>query len=949
MASMSQQRSLHTILPPDSPLLPALATGLFAGRLLSEAFHPGPLGAVLLTGLALLFAWLFCRRLPKAFTWPTLPLLLYVIYPEPDPGMALAAAGLALALGWQATAVTLPSVVRALPWLLFLLAGALYVATLAPGVLPADNGELQLVSATLGVAHPPGFALYTLLGNLFSRLPLGRSPAYNVNLLSAVTGAATVAIVYLAVYRQTGRVAAGVLAAAALGTATTFWSQATTANVRSLTALFTALAIWLLLEIRQQRAAGRQPERLYALLALTLSLGIVHHASLVFMSAIFLLVVLWLDPGLLRSPRRWWRPALAGLLGLLPLLYFPLRAGADAPGANRSLATVSGFLDHVLARGFSNDFFYFRTPATLWPRLQVMGNVLSFQFYPLLLGGMALGLLLLLRRDRPLALLLGGSFALHTLVTASYRAPQTVEYMLPAYVPAVICLGMALEAEWPSGPLLYRFFPLPLNQLLAAVLLVVTLQQGIGHYASFEWLHKEDDARAYMAALLAGAPSESVLLADWHWFTPLQYVQEVEKVRPDVEVRYVFPIGEPYAVTWARQIGEAHAAGRAVVATHYDAGAYADLPPPRPLGEAFLFPQEPLTALPPGYRPLDVTFGDRIQLRGYHLEEDTVPLTHQTTLTLAWQPIANPQSPIALFTHLVGADGALYAQADERAVSQPAGLTLTRFALTPRPGATPGDYALLVGAYEANGGTPLPDEAGENRTALSGLQVSAMPLPLSTENAVYWSLVEGERRLVGYDWDNTLAGRPRLYLHWRTEDGYVTEIRDGAESGISLPAAYGPWGIPRAVTLSPEPGEHYVPLGQGIIWRGASHLPQPLSSTRQQLTTSNYFSASRPVLRDLVVSTRLIGYQADGSQWAWSDLHDSVPALGAIPTLKWIAGSRVGDPHFLEVAAQAEAGQTVGGLVTLYESFTGRTLPVLDERIRQEYPGIPLAPTVLAP
>ena len=118
---------------------------------------------------------------------------------------------------------------------------------------------------------------------------------------------------------------------------------------------------------------------------------------------------------------------LLGLSGLLPLLYLPLRAGADVPGAGRELATLPGFLNHVLALGFRGDLFYFMQPAVLAERLRIMGNVLTFQFAPLLLLGAALGWLLLWRRDWKAALLLGASFAIHTLVTATYRAPQTVD------------------------------------------------------------------------------------------------------------------------------------------------------------------------------------------------------------------------------------------------------------------------------------------------------------------------------------------------------------------------------------------------------------------------------------------------------------------------------------------------------------------------------------------
>ena len=42
-----------------------------------------------------------------------------------------------------------------------------YSVFVARGLLPADSGEFQVVVPLLGVAHPPGFPLYTLLGKLF--------------------------------------------------------------------------------------------------------------------------------------------------------------------------------------------------------------------------------------------------------------------------------------------------------------------------------------------------------------------------------------------------------------------------------------------------------------------------------------------------------------------------------------------------------------------------------------------------------------------------------------------------------------------------------------------------------------------------------------------------------------------------------------------------------------
>ncbi|MCA9979075.1 MAG: hypothetical protein KC413_25110, partial [Anaerolineales bacterium] len=467
--------------------------------------------------------------------------------------------------------------------------------------------------------------------------------------------------------------------------------------------------------------------------------------------------------------------------------------------------------------GFRGDLFYYLTPAELWPRFQVMGNVLTFQFHPWLLAGMGLGLALLLWRDRKLALLLGGTVALHTFITATYRAPQTVEYMLPAYVPLVIMLGYGIGQVAGNPKLPGKWASKHIGLVGGALMLVTAVYQGWQHYPSFVTLHQDTSTNDYAQSVLRQAPPDSIILADWHWATPLWYLQEVERQRPDVAVQFVFPEGESYAANWAARIGEELADGRSVIATHFDENAYATLPASEPLGDAFLFRQQPRTTLPDGYTPLNLTLNDEIQLLGYQLEKAKIEIAQEATISIAWEPISNLQSPIPLFAHLIGYDGQLYAQDDLQVQPQP-GITLTQFRLTPRPGAAPGDFAIMLG-------TP---GAVDNRMAITNLAVTAMSRLPVTQNRVYRTLPDG-RRLAGYDWDNTLNGRPRLYLHWQTEQGFQTEVRDDINpDGFTLSPYFGPWGITRKnQQLTVNHQQFYVPLGQGIVWTGQPLAPSP--------------------------------------------------------------------------------------------------------------------------
>jgi len=60
---------------------------------------------------------------------------------------------------------------RIIAWAVGAFALIMYLATTAPVVAFWDNGEFIAVGYTLGVGHPPGSPIYTLISRLFSVLP----------------------------------------------------------------------------------------------------------------------------------------------------------------------------------------------------------------------------------------------------------------------------------------------------------------------------------------------------------------------------------------------------------------------------------------------------------------------------------------------------------------------------------------------------------------------------------------------------------------------------------------------------------------------------------------------------------------------------------------------------------------------------------------------------------
>lgn len=935
--------------------------GLFAARVVLEAIRlPWAAALILPIGLVGGLSGLgLARTARERSLWPALLLLPYVVWPWRDPRVAAALALLA-GLTWLVLSTPrslfhpVPLTVDALT---FAIALAAYVATTAPGVLPADAGEFQLVATRLGVAHPPGYPLYTLVGHLFVRLLPWGTPAYRLNLLSGLLAAATLVLVARATRRwaqQLGatpalQLAGGLGAALALGTATTFWAQATIANVRTPLAFFTALALLAL--ARFATASGRrQADRALVLLGLALGLGIPHHPSLIFLALFFLIYLLLVEPRLALQPRRWVRPALAALVGLLPLLYLPIRGRMGAPLAPPGLDTLPGFLNHFLARGFAGDMFAFANARDLPHRLALLPTLLPFQFNLLLLGMALVGVIGLVWRERRLFVLLAGGLALHTFVAITYRAPQTVEYMMPAYLPLAVAVGLA--------PAVFRVERRSVRSLLAAGVMWAGVLNGAAHAPSFAALAQDHATREWVEPLLESAPDGALILADWRWATPTWYLQQVEGLRPDVEVEYVWPVrGEAYRDTWLRRAGEAEP-GQAVLLTHaYTFDGYTS----EPFATGFLLSPRPVDRPSAPLTPLEATFGERVQLVGYNTSSQAPRPGQSVEVTLAWRAAAPLERAPSFTLLLMDETGQVLAHAD-RALptdTQPGEVRFERLFLPFYPFLASGRYRLALGAYAVTeaGFEGLPAADGAAAVPLTHVDLAPSTRAPFTLHRRALSFAGGPA-LVGVDYDRSVPSALRLYLRWQgpAQAGTQVQLQVGGEVvgsaslpplpagtyhtlAFDLPAtvdaaprlslldpqgrvrrAAGPWGwgMESARLPAPARGARFVPLGEEMALTGVRARP---AAPGQEMVVDAELVGLRPLTLDVSTSVRLFG--EDGR---WLAQHDSQPGLGAVPTLKWIAGSRVVDRHLLPVPADFSEASLWATMVA-YERF--RAVPLL--------------------
>ena len=81
--------------------------------------------------------------------------------------------------------------------LVFVASLAIYLLTMSPSVVVDDGGEMQMLSYTLGVAHPTGYPLMLMLGWLFGHLPIGADFAWRISLMGALASALSMSLLYV--------------------------------------------------------------------------------------------------------------------------------------------------------------------------------------------------------------------------------------------------------------------------------------------------------------------------------------------------------------------------------------------------------------------------------------------------------------------------------------------------------------------------------------------------------------------------------------------------------------------------------------------------------------------------------------------------------------------------------------------------------------------------------
>lgn len=239
-------------------------------------------------------------------------------------------------------------------WLIGIGVFGVYAATGSPTLISCgDSAELTAAAASFGVAHAPGYPLFTLLGGLAATLT-PHSPAHGVNLFNAFCAAAAVVCLFFLLLRLTSQTLASAAGALTLAFSYHFWLYAHVPEISALNAFFVGLVLLFMLRLPDTLGPTTPYIQKLRPLAFVAGLGFSHHHSIVFlMPGVALYVMLWMRKNSVKISIKslgillfWFS------LGLTPYLYVAIRAHAMPYMNAGTVTTLSRFIDHFSRRAY---------------------------------------------------------------------------------------------------------------------------------------------------------------------------------------------------------------------------------------------------------------------------------------------------------------------------------------------------------------------------------------------------------------------------------------------------------------------------------------------------------------------------------------------------------------------------------------------------------------------
>ena len=429
---------------------------------------------------------------------------------------------------------------------------AVYLTTMCRTVSFIDAGELATVASLLGIAHPTGYPLFTIVAHCSLWLPIGGEEVLRLNVFSAITVAASMGVFFrvLMVLSRLSRVATGkkradgsdrtpetllaaFVASLVLGLSSTVWAQSVAIEVYGLHLFLILLTVLFFLKgIEESSRQGEEISRWLFASAFLLGLSFSNHLTTLLVVPTIIYLYLSAHGVGRESAKRVLKLFPFFCLGLSPYLYLPIRSSAHPPLEWGFPATIERVFWHVSGKQYRTWMFSSFDSAE--KQLSYFINHFPSEFGWILVAVMLFGVWKSFRGDRRIFWFLVVAFVSCIFYSINYDIHDIDSYFLLAYIVAGVFIfngtGGLLELL-PSTHSARTFTVVGMLLLGLPVIQLLSNQKGVSeadNYLVADYTHNVFSNTAGNALILT---------YQWDYFVaPSLYFQLVRHERPDLRI-----------------------------------------------------------------------------------------------------------------------------------------------------------------------------------------------------------------------------------------------------------------------------------------------------------------------------------------------------------------------------------------------------------------------------
>jgi hypothetical protein len=414
----------------------------------------------------------------------------------------------------------------------FLIPLAVYLYTIAPSVWFIDSGELALACTKLGITHPTGYPLFTIIGRFFV-LILPFEPALALNIMCAVfISVSLVIFFYLNIAgqlkemkKEPGYVTMllSLIPVFILGFTLTVWDFATSLEVYSLQLLLFSILLLICYRLYYSKNSGDTTKTFY-LFILMLGVSFTNHLTTIIIlpSAAYLLYII--RDRINFDLKSIITSILLFLSGLSIYLYLPVRNSSvlfnwGDPGS------IKNIFDHISGE----QYIRFKVSAGIFSSLAKFLEKIPVEFsYPVVVIIIS-GIIYLFLSDKRLLGFLILIVASNILVVSFYKIPDISNYYLISLVVLALLSGYGLIYFY---VLIKPYFREIVYVLPLAALIPLLMNYTVSDKSRVNVLE------SYNNNLYSSLDQNSILLTGkWDYIvSPSLYYQYVKNIRPDLTI-----------------------------------------------------------------------------------------------------------------------------------------------------------------------------------------------------------------------------------------------------------------------------------------------------------------------------------------------------------------------------------------------------------------------------